>query len=170
MQRAEAFAAAVTHTTDYTDSKQNNRAKIQSDHFISKLGEEAAYAVMKKYTALSPPDYTIYHGAEKSWAHDLLLGDTGIAVKTQSRSSAQLYGLSWTFQCGPLRRDAIINDPEAWVIFVAYDDAAPYTCYVYPPYQIKELIFGEPRLERLKGYKKVVYAASLPNHIRKTSV
>lgn len=169
VKRAEAFAAAVTHTTDYTDSNQSSKLKIQTDHFISKLGEEAAYAVLKKFSNVSPPDYTVYFGADKSWAHDLFIEGTGIAVKTQSRSSARLYGLSWTFQCGLQRRDTILDDAEAWVLFVAYDDAAPYTCYVYPPYQIKELDFAEPRLQRLKSSKKVVYAASLPNHKKKFS-
>lgn len=170
MQRAKSFGALVCGTTNYTDSNQLSQSKITTDHFISKLGEEAAYIVLSNFAQPSLPDYTIYNGADKSWAHDLYIGDVGIAVKTQSRSSAKLYGLSWTFQYGPQRRDTILDDPDAWVIFVAYDDAVPYTCYVYPPYQIKELHFGEPKLQKLKGYKKVVYAATLPNHQANKSV
>lgn len=170
MQRADAFASAVNGTTDYSDSNQSSKSKIKKDHFISKLGEEAAYAVLKKFVTVSLPDYAVYIGLEKSWAHDLFIAGDGIAVKTQSRSSARLYGLSWTFQCGPQRRDTILDQPEAWVLLVAYDDAAPHTCYVYPPYQIKELDFDEPRLEKLKGCKKVVYATSLPNHKMKPLV
>jgi hypothetical protein len=170
VHRAQAFADAVTNTTNYTDSQQFSQTKINTDHFISKLGEEAAHAVLKNFVEVSLPDYTIYHGKAKSWAHDLFVNGTGIAVKTQSRSSAKLFGLSWTFQCGLQRRDTILDDPEAWVLFVAYDDTLPFTCYVYPPYQLKELILGEPRLEKLKGSKKVVYATSLPNHINKRTV
>jgi len=33
---------------------------------------------------------------------------------------------------------------------------------VYPLFQIKELVFGEPMLAKLKGHKKVVYANTLP--------
>ena len=169
-ERAKKFATEVVHTTDYKDSNQTSNLKIQGDHFVSKIGEEAVYAVLKNFATVSLPDYAIYHGKEKSWAPDLFIDGKGLAVKTQSRSSAKLYGLSWTFQCGEQRRDTILDDPESWVVFVAFDDTTPYTCYVYPPYQIKELTFDEPRLERLRGFKKVVYAISLPNHKRKPLV
>jgi hypothetical protein len=39
-------------------------------------------------------------------------------------------------------------------------------CWVYPACQIQELTLAEPRLARLKGEKKVVYAQDLPPHLR----
>lgn len=161
VKRAWAFANKVTTTTDYSDSNQSAVNKIKDDHFVSKLGEEAAKIVLSNFSEVKGPDYSIYEGGLKSWADDLFVRDTGIAVKTQRRTNANKYGLSWTFQAGGLRYDPILNKPDAWIIFVEYDDKHPYQCYVYPPFQMKELILGEPKIHRLKGSKKVVYANTL---------
>lgn len=160
--KAEIFADKVTSTTNYSDSRQIIADKIRDDHFISKLGEEAVRTVFLKYAHVTGPDYTIYEAKAKSWKEDLYIENTGLAVKTQKRSSAEKYGLSWTFQCSAGRKDTILQQPEAWVVFTLYDDLNPYACYVYPPFQMKELTFGEPRLDKLKGHKKVVYAITLP--------
>jgi hypothetical protein len=42
VKKAREFAIAVTSTTDYSDSNQFCTEKIIGDHFISKIGEEAA--------------------------------------------------------------------------------------------------------------------------------
>lgn len=161
VRKATLFAREVAATTNYSDASQFSIAKIQDDHFISKLGEEAAKLVLEKYVPVQGPDYSIYNAGQKSWTADLFIaGQHGLAVKTQRRTAAQKFGLSWTFQSGPSRRDVILDDPEAWVIFVEYNDLAPYHCNVFPPAQIKELSFDEPKLSRLKAHKKVVYADS----------
>ncbi|UAY53593.1 hypothetical protein [Ferruginibacter albus] len=160
--KAWSFAKDVVATIDYSDSNQTNLQKIRIDHFVSKIGEEACKMVMSKFAKVKEPDYTIYSADEKSWEDDLYVNEIGVAVKTQRRSDAKKYSLSWTFQAGKYRRDIILDDPDAWVVFVECDDEDPYQCYVYPPYQIKELSFGEPRLSRLKDSKKVVYANALP--------
>ncbi len=162
VKRAQHFAEKVVVTTDYSDCNQVVLQKIKNDHFISKLGEEAARIVLSKYAKVSLPDYSIYPASQKSWAKDLVANGYGIAVKTQKSSVAKKYTLSWTFQCGEHRKDVILQQPYAWVIFVEYDDLNPHTCRVFPPFQIKELRFGEPLKSYLKGHKKVVYASSLP--------
>jgi len=164
IQKAKNFAAQVTATTNYADANQFSTTKISNDHFISKIGEEAVKQVLGKYATVVGPDYTIYPGKMKSWADDLYVNGTGLAVKTQSRTMAQQFGLSWTFQAGPNRCDIILKKPDAWVAFAAYDDIKGNVCYVYPPFQMKELILGEPVLQKLKGFKKVVYAKTLPLH------
>ena len=156
------FAGKVTATTNYSDSNQTLLKKIKDDHFVSKLGEEACKIVFSKYANVAGPDYTIYPGDRKSWQEDLMIDSVGLAVKTQRRTAAKKYSLSWTFQYGAKRKDTLLHNPEAWVVFVEYDDTAPYNCYIYPPYQIKNLIFQEPKLLHLKNHKKVVYAAMLP--------
>jgi len=162
IEKAKNFAAQVTATTDYSDANQFSDTKIQNDHFISKIGEEAVKHMLSKYATVTGPDYAIYHGKEKSWADDLYVNGIGVAVKTQKRTAAKQFGLSWTFQAGPNRCDVILNKPDAWVVFVIYDDVASNVCYVYPPFQMKELTLGEPVLQKLRGYKKVVYANTLP--------
>lgn len=166
IKRAHEFALKVTPTVNYKDSNQNKFDKIKDDHFVSKIGEEAAKIVLSAYGKVTGPDYTIYNGKTKSWDDDLFINNIGIAVKTQRRTNALKYGLSWTFQSGDVRKDSILYKPDAWAIFVEYDDTDPknnpYCCHVYPPFQIKQLTFKEPKLPQLKNSKKVVYADTLP--------
>ncbi len=161
VERARRFALKVYRTTDYTDAYQFCKDKVKDDHFIGKLGEEAAKHVLSRYAAVTGPDYNIYTGKEKSWDPDLIVNGIGLAVKTQGKTSAGKFGLSWTFQWGDSRKDTILTQPEAWVVFVALDDIHRFSALVFPPFQIKELIFGEPVKPGLKGQKKVVYANSL---------
>lgn len=160
IEKARQFAKAVVETTNYSDSNQFSKQKITDDHFISKIGEEAVKIVFSNYGMVKGPDYEIYQAKQKSWDEDLYINDLGLAVKTQKRTAALRYGLSWTFQAGSFRRDKILNNPEAWVCFVEYDDVNEgHLCYVYPSFQIKELKLRDPVLIKLKGHKKVAYAS-----------
>lgn len=160
-EKAWKFAQEVAPTTNYSDGGQHLLDKIRMDHYISKLGEEAAREVFKRYCVVEGPDYTLYEKSKKSWDDDLKIGGVGMAVKTQSRTAAIKYGLSWMFQDGQYKKDTILNKPESWVVFTVFDDKNPFNVYVYPPYQIKELTFAPPKLEHLKGSKKVVYVDTL---------
>ena len=67
VQRASAFADAVTATVNYRDSNQSVKEKIRDDHFVSKLGEEAVRFVFERRDCkIEGPDYSIYSGKEKS--------------------------------------------------------------------------------------------------------
>ncbi|MDP1547342.1 MAG: hypothetical protein Q8L87_15135 [Anaerolineales bacterium] len=166
--KARSFARQVTPTVGspgngYRDTNQYNLQKIENDHFVSKIGEESVRIVFEQLGhQVQGPDYRVYDGKQKSWDSDLYVNTIGLAVKTQASSLARKFGLSWTFQAGSYRKDPILNKADAWVCFVEFNEATRH-CRVYPPYQIKELTFGEPKLVRLKGSKKVVYAESLPN-------
>lgn len=164
--RAAAFADSVIATVNYRDSNQTAKQKIRDDHFVSKLGEEAVRAVFEKRDCnVDGPDYAIYSGKRKSWAADLKVNALDVAVKTQRRSAAQRYGLSWTFQDAPERRDPILDLPDAWVCLVVYEDLTPeYECVVYPLRKIKQLIFEAPRLNKLVGKKQAVYLETLQKH------
>lgn len=157
IDKARCFAKEVTATTNYRDSRQFSSAKIEHDHFISKLGEEAVRLVFEKFgKKVKGPDYTIYQKKQKSWDADLVVEGVPLAVKTQGAEAAKKYGLSWTFQAGSERRDPMLGRDDAWVCFVALTSS--YVATVYPPYQIKNLKFREPKLKKLKGSKLVVYA------------
>lgn len=163
--KAKDFAKKVSPTVGvpgkgYRDTHQLNLPKIEHDHFVSKLGEEAVRIVFEQLNRrVSGPDYRVYQGMQKSWDADLYIDGMGLAVKTQTVLSAKRFGLSWTFQAGAYRKDPILDHPEAWVCFVEVDETT-YRCRVYPPCQIRDLKFGEPKLDKLKGTKKVVYAES----------
>ncbi|MGA7193440.1 MAG: hypothetical protein WBW94_07380 [Anaerolineales bacterium] len=166
IDRANSFANAVIATVNYQDSNQTTQQKIYDDHFISKLGEETVRSVfVARNCVVKGPDYKIYSGKQKSWSADLTINTLNIAVKTQRRSAAKRYGLSWTFQDSPERRDPILDMPEAWVCLVVYEDLKPdYECVVYPLRKIKQLIFEAPRLNRLIGKKQAVYLETLQKH------
>lgn len=159
-ERAAVFAYAVVGTVNYKDSNQTNKQRITEDHRVSKLGEEAVRKVFLSHSfQVKGPDYEIYKGKQKSWESDLFIDDIGLAVKTQTRISANRYGLSWTFQCSPQRKDPILNEPLAWVCFTVLEKA---TVKVFPPFQIQELTFRNPKLAHLIGKKQVIYAEDLP--------
>ena len=166
VERATAFASAVVSTVNYRDSDQTVKQKIQDDHFVSKLGEEAVRFVFEQRDCkIIGPDYTIYSGKQKSWDSDLKINGLEVAVKTQRRSAAKRYGLSWTFQDSPERRDPILDLPNAWVCLVVFEDLKDgYECVVYPLRKIKQLIFEAPRLSKLVGKKQAVYLETLQAH------
>lgn len=163
VERARTFAEAVTSTVNYRDSNQSVVEKIRDDHFVSKLGEEAVRLVFEKRDCtVVGPDYTIYTGKQKSWDADLKINDLEVAVKTQRRSAANRYDLSWTFQDSPKRRDPILDMPDAWVCLVVHEDLKEgHECVVYPLRKIKQLIFEAPRLSKLIGKKQAVYLETL---------
>jgi hypothetical protein len=166
VERATAFASAVVSTVNYRDSDQTVKQKIRDDHFVSKLGEEAVRFIFEQRDCIiKGPDYTVYSGKQKSWNADLKINDLDVAVKTQRRSAAKRYGLSWTFQDSPERRDPILDTPEAWVCLVVFEDLKDsYECLVYPLRKIKQLIFEAPRLSKLIGKKQAVYLETLQEH------
>lgn len=172
-KKAKEFAIKVAHTTNYSDTNQTDKQLVTDNHFVSKLAEEAVGEVFKRFTTnVTEPDYTIYYGKGKSWDHDLYVNGVGLAVKSMRKSTAYRMGnypsrLSWVFQDGGNRHDTVLKDPEAWVCFVEYDDminsdgSRENAFYVYPPMQIKDLVFKEPIANKLKGLKKVVYATDI---------
>ena len=164
--RAAAFADDVVSTVNYRDSNQSVKKKIRDDHFVSKLGEEAVRMVFEARNAkVEGPDYNVYTGKGKSWDADLKVNELDVAVKTQRRSAAKRYDLSWTFQDSPERRDPILDTPNAWVCLVVYEDLNDgYECVVYPLRKIKQLIFEAPRLKKLIGKKQAVYLETLQKH------
>ena len=161
--RAGAFADAVLETVDYRDSRQTKKKKIRDDHFVSKLGEEAVRLVFEARTCVvHGPEYAVYSSKQKSWVADLKVNALEVAVKTQRRSAANRYALSWTFQDAPERRDPILSMPEAWVCLVVFEDLKPdCECLVFPLRKIRQLIFEPPRLARLIGKKQAVYLETL---------
>ena len=158
--KAMQFANAVVDTVNYQDSLQFNRDKILDDHFVSKLGEEAVRQAFEAFQCeIQGPDYTIYNGKRKSWDSDLCVNGIALAVKTQRKSAAERYGLSWTFQKSSFRTDPILQKPQAWVCFVEFSDFSENPHFtVFPPFQIKDLPFKAPRLARLVDKKIAVYA------------
>lgn len=173
--KAWKFAEDVVKTIDYTDRKQPNKEKVRFDYFIGKVGEEgvcAAFAQMgiqvysqdrNTLTLTLGPDYAIYSKKRKTFGHSIFMRYKDkyieISVHTQAVSQTGKYGTGWTFQI----QDPILNNPEAWVIFVECDDTRTktYDCIVHQPYQMKELEL-EDAIGYYAGIKKFIRKENLP--------
>ena len=85
--KAKIFAKQVTPTigspgNGYRDTYQSNLKKIENDHFVSKVGEEAVRIVFEQCSRqVRGPDYQIYDGKQKSWDSDLYIDGFALAVK-----------------------------------------------------------------------------------------
>lgn len=171
VKKVKKFAKECAKTTNYSDTNQTSIHKIENDHFIGKMGEEAVKKTFQYFIdskRINGPDYKIYSKLEKSWKEDLFIDGVGLSVKTQKKSTSNTYELSWCFQknSDKNRRDTTLNNPDLWVCFVLYDDTTSGNYfYVYPPIQLKNLEFKEPKLGYLKGKKDVIYAKDL-THIK----
>ncbi len=101
IERASAFADAVTATVNYRDSNQSIKEKIRDDHFVSKLGEEAVRLVFEERKCqVQGPDYNVYAGKGKSWEADLKVNGLDVAVSSQKTESALrlLRALGWSWE------------------------------------------------------------------------
>ncbi len=56
VKKSKDFAIAVAATTDYNDTNQANTSKIINDHFVSRLGEEAARTALERFAVITGPD------------------------------------------------------------------------------------------------------------------
>lgn len=155
--KAQTYAMSVRSTVNYADSAQTS-PKVQGDHLVGKLGEEAVRLVFQSFgLEVAGPDYQVYNARQKSWGHDLSVDGTALHVKTQTVRAALLYGLSWMFQDSSKRSDTALESSDDWVAFVLLDETK-LLARVYPVQQMKALRFSQPALEHLRGKKQVVYA------------
>lgn len=154
LDAAMQYAEGVVKTVDYSRRNQVDKQKIVEDHFVGKLGEAAVEFVLQTMgIEVGAPDYEIYESRRKSWDSDLFIGDLGIAVKTQKLTTAYRFGLSWTFHF----EDPILQQPEAIVYYVVYNDQIGNWLTVFPGKKIKDTVFGSPAKDILKNVKRVVY-------------
>lgn len=76
---------------------QDDHQKRQNDSFIGKLGEYAAFNLLK-LPGISVPDINIYSAKQKSWDYDLKSNKYNFHVKSQEVSIGERIGISWIFQ------------------------------------------------------------------------
>jgi hypothetical protein len=168
------FAKKCQPTNNYKDTHQNNASKVTKDIEVGKIGEMGVYISLtaNHNREVTEVDLNVYDAKDKNWDSDLKVKEKnggkliGVAVKSQSSLSARMFGLSWTFQDSPSRRDKIFEKGDSYVYFVeVHDDVVnvdkSINCTIHGRNQIKNCVFKEPKSEKLKGLKKVVYAEDL---------
>lgn len=151
-----------TNVDQYRRRNQTDPKVIERQIFVGKLGEVAAVEWLKR-RGYEPtePDFEIYPANRKSYAADLRVVSQPIHVKSQEKSAADRFGLSWTFQYGGSTgsdREIFCAEPKGSVIFTMVDGHA---VHIYGAPLAKTLrdrdLFRDPALPRLRGIKTVVY-------------
>jgi len=163
------FAEKVSITTNYSDCNQNNFNLKVYQHYIGKLGELAVYLYLKDKHNITKPDFKIYETKNKSWDSDLKISNKHLSIKTQDVKSAKRFELSWTFQyIKNGRKDSSIKN-NTIVIPTLYDNNyyKDLRIIIFPSINIKEIKFGEPKKQSLKGKKLVMYATDNYNLLDK---
>jgi hypothetical protein len=102
-EKCEEFANASVDSSlnHYKRRKQGNRDKIIQDITTGKLGEIAAYRLLRRNGIYSrQPDFEIYDARGKSFDADLGWKEYNFHCKAQNEDSANKYGVSWILQWG----------------------------------------------------------------------
>lgn len=169
--RCKQFAASSTN--NYGTRNQRNTAVITRQIYQGKLGEITAWNCLFPICIhISEPDFQIYSARQKSWKPDLSGCNSDYHVKTMGSEQAALYGLSWTFQFSNQRgkggKDTeIFSDgtgAKAFIAFVEVDTKKSQGllhAVIHAKRLFDDNLLRDPKLEHLKGIKKVVYAADL---------
>lgn len=138
---------------------QWNVEKMKQDVAFGKLGEMAVYDYfVQAGQEVTPIDFEIYTGGNKSFDADLYWKGQHVHVKTQSSASAKRYGASWTFQAQSKKGH---EDPYRF-------EGIGVFCIVYPfekridvcgAWKMQEIQhqFKEPKLKHLKHSKRCIY-------------
>ena len=82
-----------------------------------------------------------------------------IHVKTQTKKSADRFGLSWMFQlAGITGGDGVIYNGGEYMIFLCLD-MEEKNANIYGPYKSEDLIdlYKDPKLKKLRGIKACIY-------------
>lgn len=149
------FSKDVVNTTkNYIRNRnQTNVDKMITDHYYGKLGELAVwhYFSKTKNIEMSPPDFKIT--SKKSFDADLNLSEYNIHVKSQHIGQANRFGISWMLQ----KTDKLVSSPKDVDLFafciVDENDNVEILKLVYA----KDIKYGEPKLDKLKNNKTVIY-------------
>lgn len=153
-----------TNIDKYASRNQHDIHIIKNQIFIGKIGEYAVYRFLKQYGLnVTKPDVKIYSHI-KNWDADLKLDNLKIHVKSQYVKQSQLFGTSWTFQCGVNDKDKLFTnyDDNDYISFVKVFDEYVEIYSIIPFKTLCEKnLFKNPLKDSLKNKKKVVYKKDL---------
>ena len=154
------FAEKVVDTNidEYSKRNQSDIEKIKKDILIGKLAEWGVYFIYleRNRTKIDPPDMKVYNAWNKSFEPDLKWGLYNLHIKSQIAESSERYGDSWVFQA----KDPLFGFSNEYDIVIGCRvsierDGVYVGILLEKPF--KELKFGEPKLSKFGGNKKVVY-------------
>jgi len=165
------FAKDVIATNSiYAQRGQTDVARIMLQIITGKMGELAARNyLMGLGKKCSDVDFSITKNG-KSFDADLVTENKNVHVKSQDIQSANIFGLSWTFQWGGdgkgnvdtkifntySQTDAVIFCLVNVETLTVEVKAANHVSWLH-----KNNLFKEPTKENLKGKKKVVFYSDI---------
>jgi hypothetical protein len=166
LKKCQSFAKKVVKTNAdcYARRNQTDLDKIIDDITVGKIAEVAASKLLKaRGMEYSEVDYEIYQTWGKSFDPDLYgwteRHEWKFHVKCMKKENAERWGLSWSFQV----QDHLVTDPN--------DDEHIILCELidYHTIDIKTVVkantlfncWADPKLNKLKGIKKVLYWETL---------
>jgi hypothetical protein len=154
--RAFANNVVSTNIDRYAARNQKDISKIIDDIYIGKLAEYAAYNLLNERSIrVAEPDTEIYSARDKSFSADLCDGKNYYHVKCMKKSTAERFGLSWSFQV----EDSLIKRPleQDFIVLCEYDDTLDNIDIKHIIKANKVLqLYTHPKLMKLRGIKKVL--------------
>lgn len=158
-EKVEKFISKIS-TSHYGSRGQNNPDKRKLDQKVGKLGELAAYEILKgKFDGLKEPDFEIYAVRKKSWAGDLPFDGGTVHSKAQLNTQAARYGSSWVFE----KKDKEVFDTYGkndWVAFTTVNlekGVVELSALVKVEDLHKKELFADLKLDYLNQFKRCVY-------------
>lgn len=136
-------------------------AKIRKDITNGAIAEYAAYEYLKSIGInTTAPDLAVYEGRRKSFSADLTAGGKTFHVKSQTKESADKYGLSWLFQ----EQDKIITLPgeNSYLVLCLVDGTDVHIKAIINEVELSEAdVVSKPKIGRYAISKKAIYFADL---------
>jgi len=166
IERCHEFAEAqyVTSRATYARRGQANRDTIIRQIEQGKIAELMVYHHLRKKFNVDEPDFNIYKGKKKSFAADLTDGFLRFHIKGQDDESARRYGISWVFTPS----DPLVTKPMAqdiMVLVLLKNDTVKIEGFLSALTAKEQNLYEDPKLERLRGHKVVLYMKRIATHI-----
>lgn len=182
LARCSDFAQSVisTNADCYAKRNQTDLQKIIQDITIGKMAELGAAQLLSSRGLMhSEPDFAVYSKENKSFGADLIgwkekgnMTSTiwNFHVKSMERNTAIRFGLSWSFQA----KDSLVRSPHSndYLVLCEYEQSVAEDGYLV---DIKAAVkamdvtdyWKDPKLEKLRGIKKVLYWKELEDTVKK---
>jgi hypothetical protein len=156
LYKCKKFANDVVSTNidRYSQRNQTDIVKIIEDIYIGKIAEYAAYKLLlSRGKQVTEPDTKIYSAHKKSFSADLYDGKYSYHVKCMKTSTAERFGLSWSFQI----EDKLITSPtdnDVLILCEINNDIVDIKS-VIKANKVTHL-YTKPVLKKLWEYKRVL--------------
>ena len=141
----------------YAGRGQLNKEKILEQIQEGKVAEIAAFKYLKKNGFLvKKPDFNVYEEKKKTFGADLTDGVLCFHIKSQSKSSGSLYGISFLFQ----KNDQLLSRPtdnDIVVLATIEGNVVEILGLIMAMTLKKKNLYKEPRLKRIAETKKAIY-------------